>query len=1143
MAIDHIRDREQILSALREELLGPAPAGKPIDCSRPIELGKEEGYGPYRQAGTGEEILLRDRPTNRYGLGVLFPKGILASQEEEIPAATAVADDPAREVISETAQKEILAIEDREERGTRGMSAPDSEEDAFSLSDANSFRPSSMAVSFLVHLSENATLKLRASGGRYRKLKIRVDGRDRVWWLRLPVSIEGEIDGKVALKQSSGKLRVSKPIITNGEDLSVGFEVYSRTQRAPDQRLITVCLVNRTPPADQDSGSLFQVEFQATVKSNTANDGVLPYPSAPISQLDEEEQGLELLYRYMQTFAVGHGCAAEWLPPKKGKTETVMAVPLPVFETPSTTPDITDSAGHQIDVPMQVLCSQDRAGPDALRAVVGEYRAWIAAREEEVRTLHNAFQPAALRHINECLHCADEMERGLEFLQENPHARTAFRLANQAILWQQLNAGRESRRISWGVGGQRQFAQAFTAPDLDSPRARTPRWRAFQIAFLLMSIRPAVIADDKERETVDLIWFPTGGGKTEAYLALAAFTAFFRRLQNPADIGVGVLMRYTLRLLTTQQFQRAGRLICAMEVIRRNTSASLGTTPFSIGIWLGGETTPNRRVDAVAMLRKLLSGDRYADNGFLLDRCPWCRAEIGVLKEPNSRVKVLGYEQQGGTVAFTCSDPDCEFQDGLPVYVIDEDIYDKRPTLIIGTVDKFAALAWRPEARAIFGLASDGSRSTSPPGLIIQDELHMISGPLGSVVGLYEVLVEELCTDRRTPHFVRPKIVCSTATIRRYQAQVRSLYNRSAVRLFPPPGLEAGDSFFARYARGPDGALERGRAYVGVYAPGLGSIQTAQVRSFAAVLAAPLPLEPDARDPWWTLLVFFNSLRELGGTVSLLQSDVPDYLRTIRNRTGSGDLRYLNHVLELTSRLTREEVPEALNQLEVTTSIEGAYPVDVCLASSIIEVGVDIDRLSLMAIVGQPKTTAQYIQVSGRVGRQWKERPGVVVTVYGATKARDRSHYEKFRSYHEKLYAQVEPTSVTPFSRPVIMRALHAVMAGFVRQQGTQQQAESPNPCPRWMLDTLEAIMSERVNSVDPEELDTFVEIFARRTREWERWQPRYWGGRLGEGEIPLLRRAGEYTPDGSAERSWSTLSSMRSVDAECQAEITNLNP
>ena len=609
------------------------------------------------------------------------------------------------------------------------------------------------------------------------------------------------------------------------------------------------------------------------------------------------------------------------------------------------------------------------------------------------------------------------------------------------------------------------------------------------------------------------------------------------------------LMRYTLRLLTAQQFQRASGLACAMEYLRRRSVSELGNAPLSIGIWVGGENTPNKRADAISALNAL-QGDKYgAQNPFVLGRCPWCGSHMGVMdskgKFSRSYPRVVGYERQGNTVIFRCPDSQCEFFNQIPVYVIDEDIYAERPSMVIGTVDKFAMLAWRPEARALFGIDEDGERQHSPPGLIIQDELHLISGPLGSMVGLYEPVIEELCTDRRNGESVPPKIVSSTATIRRYVDQIRSLYGRDDVALFPPPGLEADDSFFARYARNPDGTLRHGRMYVGVHAPGLGSMQTTQVRTFTALLQAPMQLHSlQARDPWWTLLLFFNSLRELGTTLSLLQSDIPDYFKVLMNRMGIGfdALRHLQAPLELTGRIPSDEVPHAIAKLEVScTSAGDLSPQDVCLASNILEVGIDIDRLSLMAVVGQPKTTSQYIQVTGRIGRRWWERPGLVLTLYGAAKPRDRSHFEKFRSYHERLYAQVEPTSVTPFSPPALDRALHAIVACYARQAGSHHLARSPYPYPESLIAFLESILLPRVQAIDPEETDNFKLVFRKRMREWERWQRSKWDSFQQEADVPLLRRAGEYADAERAHISWSTPMSMRSVDAECEAQITTL--
>ena len=419
------------------------------------------------------------------------------------------------------------------------------------------------------------------------------------------------------------------------------------------------------------------------------------------------------------------------------------------------------------------------------------------------------------------------------------------------------------------------------------------------------------------------------------------------------------------------------------------------------------------------------------------------------------------------------------------------------------------------------------------------------------MAGLYEAVIEELCADRREGRRVLPKIICSTATIRRYEDQIRALYGRvgengeAKAALFPPPGLDAGDSFFAKYARESDGTLCPGRKYIGVYAPGLSSLQTAQVRAFTALLQAPVSLPSGAeRDPWWTLMLFFNSLRELGTTLTLFQSDIPDYLKVVRNRLGAdwSEMRHRLNPLQLTGRSPSYEIPDAIDALEVTCSTSSDnQPVDVCLASSIIEVGIDIDRLSLIAVVGQPKTTSQYIQVTGRVGRSWWERPGLVVTIYSPSKPRDRSHFEKFRSYHERLYAQVEPTSVTPFSPPVVDRALHAVIVAYVRQVGNVRVAQSPYPCPEKLIQQLRDIIIQRVRDVDPQEEAYFARVFDDRVNEWRDWEPTQWGTVWQATEDSLLMAAGAYAPPELALLIWPIPLSMRNVDAECEVEITQL--
>jgi len=645
-----------------------------------------------------------------------------------------------------------------------------------------------------------------------------------------------------------------------------------------------------------------------------------------------------------------------------------------------------------------------------------------------------------------------------------------------------------------------------------------------------------------ERETVELLWFPTGGGKTEAYLGLTAFSIFLRRLKDPNDVGVHVLMRYTLRLLTSQQYQRASALMCAMEVIRREDQSALGTTPISIGLWLGGGTTPNRRSDAEYTFRALRAGNQPA-NSFAVLQCPWCRAQIGPHTEgPRGSSKVAGYELQGSEVVIACSDNNCHFFDRLPLHVVDDYIYEKRPDLIIGTIDKFATLSWRPETRSMFGLGPDGNQEFSPPGLIIQDELHLISGPLGSMAGLYEGLIEELCTDRRFTPEIRPKIISSTATIRRSEQQIEALYGRADSALFPPPGLDAGDSFFSRFAKDTDGNLAPGKKFVGVYTANFPSLQTTQVRTFSSLLQSPAQLPEPDRDPWWTLVAFFNSLRELGNTLSLMQHDIRNYLWAIHLRTGKErtNPRYVNKYLELTGRLRDEEVGPALDLLEVGYDSTEGRPLDVCLASNIIEVGIDIDRLALMVVVGQPKTTSQYIQVTGRVGRQWQKVPGLVVTIYGVARPRDRSHFEKFRTYHERLYANVEPTSVTPFAPPVLGRALHAALIGFAKQYGGPELQDSPYPYPEALIDRFKAMLTKRVALVDAAESDNFKEEIDRCIRHWKDLERTEWGSPAGiPGDNDLMAAPSSYIPSNLRGLIWATPTSLRNVDAECEIDIT----
>ncbi|MGA7520900.1 MAG: helicase-related protein [Acidobacteriaceae bacterium] len=778
------------------------------------------------------------------------------------------------------------------------------------------------------------------------------------------------------------------------------------------------------------------------------------------------------------------------------------------------------------------------------RTLAAEYAKWILHREDEIAadtSLSETLKATAARHLDRCRTCLARMNAGIKLLEDDPGVARAFRLMNEAMLKQQIHyeiASRKTRSWQSGPDGLK-LESPFIEPSYDDANRK---WYPFQLAFILMNLAPMNDFRDPDRQTVDLIWFPTGGGKTEAYLGLSAFTMFLRRLRNPADGGTCAIMRYTLRLLTTQQFQRASSLICACEIIRRLNPTELGTEFFSVGLWVGREVTPNTEDGAVQALRALQSG--RGANRFVVLACPWCGAAMGPQAHGRG-FQCKGYRKLAhpNRVRFVCDDPACGFNsgDGLPLKIIDEQIYDSPPTLLVGTVDKFAMLAFQPEARHIFGIDTP----YSPPELIIQDELHLISGPLGSMVGHYETVVDVLCTRGDGEARVVPKIIASTATIARAEDQVGKLYGRRAF-LFPPQALRAGHSFFAQERED-----HVGRLYVGIFGTALPSHVTAQVRVMSALLQAPKlfePVSPDVIDPYWTMMGYFNSLRELGHAATLIRADIREYLNAVWDRLGlrldqvqtlgRDPRRFINRDVELTSRVQSSEIPGILQELFTPYDGTASYEaIDVCFATNMIQVGLDIPRLSLMTVVGQPKTTSEYIQASSRVGRDIR-RPGLVVTNFNPFKPRDRSHYEHFRSYHQSIYRNVEPTSVTPFSVPVRERALHALIIILSRFWGGDElRARPDHPPGPDLVERMRQAVRDRVMTVEPDEWPATDALFDDIIAKWSVAPPHRYGnfGPPVE-EMPLMYPAG--TQQNPIWQSWpfATPSSMRNVDSDCGA-------
>lgn len=1136
--------RQIVEDSVRRELFGPIagqePQGKPVDCS----TGKirfataEESRGVFHDETTLEEVLTQAEPVKRYGIGVLY-SGAAASGTTIATTETDAPDIDVSWVPGVANSPEDPSVEPTALKGTPHYDEPDP--DDFDLSDANQFKPSAMAVSFRCRVPAGSKLTVEVSGAYYDKLAVEIPGVSRAqdWWVRIPFVLGGSVPADVLLGSVSRLMNVPTTVLSGPPQprLMPTTQIFSRPvpgEADDDLRLVTVAVANQSVGSGSTS-ALFQMSFRATAADGLA---IEPYPDIEQPDPDDEEQSIALLYRHKVTFAIGHGCAASWAEPTS-ETNTsstwVEADPMPTYEVVSLTPNVYVGEGTErraVTVSMAALAAGSQEGHDQVEAVLRLYAAWIGKLEGQISDLPERFHSAAHDHVLRCREALRRMTEGWELVNTPSLARDAFQLANEAMLQQQVRSRLPLREVeqardkTWRVTGAHPTA---------IPQPGQGQWRPFQIAFILASLPELVDPSHKARELVDLIFFPTGGGKTEAYLGASAVSLLARRLRDKDDSGTDTLMRYTLRLLTAQQFLRAAALICVLEEERSKAPEKLGDAPFGIGIWLGGSSTPNKWTQAVEALKQLRRSPQ-AQNKFLLLRCPWCGAQMGT-KQKGSQQEVIGYEQVGTKVVLRCIDPACRFtgRKGLPVHVVDEDIYAVRPSIIIGTVDKFAMMAWRPEARRIFGLGDDGAREVSPPSVIIQDELHLISGPLGSMVGLYEPVIDELCTDRRGRTPVAPKIIASTATVRRYEDQIRGLFGRESVALFPPHGLEEGHSFFAEPETLMDGTPAPGRRYLGVMSASLGSMQTVQVRVAAATLQAASTIPEADRDGYWTNLNFLNSLRELGNTVSLLESDVPDYLTGLRRRDGI-DPRWPKNKMELTSRRRSDEIPMAIEQLQVRVDDDAC--IDICLASNIIEVGVDIDRLGLMTIVGQPKTTAQYIQVSGRVGRKPEVSPGLVVTIYGAAKPRDRSHYERFRTYHQQLYAQVEPTSVTPFATPVLRRALHAAAIAYIRQVAPHTE---PHPFPREEYDEAIALLRARAEIADAGELPVLDILASKRARQWEAWERTVWEANVigGDPKQGLMRYAGTLPDLDSKTPIWDVPTSMRNVDAECRLQIS----
>lgn len=1157
--------REYLYNTLQREVVGP------------------NNKAPYIDKNTGEEVLLEyihGTPLKRYGAAILYPQPNRNTND-------GVPNNDFEDYEGESLQKvnrnensdENKRVENDFKSGSGGaVDAEPLNDDPISF--ANALKPSTIGFTFRIN-SKFSSFQFKFNGGIYSKaddnfpqfqinrdtkeLERRETGQSP-YWKRKKINFETEI-AKTDIQQKGNYF--SKIIKIEDDENWLKLNITNRsTQTDIDEGFLTltVSVINTKYQSGQYPSNNDCI-FQSCAKIES--EYLVPFDEKKTK--DTETEMLNLLYREKRGFAIGHGIGIEWednLKPSWIKTNA-----LPNYEIPKVEP-----AG---DVALSMYDLSDEGDWDnaikTLDELVIKYERWIKDEQSKIKSLEKRYQQAAKKNLSECHISLSRIKKGISLLKNDKDGNliACFRFMNRAMLWQQQRSKIKQRK--WIKQGNRvnkiedaKENELISLSEFQKTEFKG-QWRPFQLAFILMNLESIVNPESQEREIVELIWFPTGGGKTEAYLGVAAFTIFWKRIKikdNPDQTGTTMLMRYTLRLLTTQQFERASSMIVACNLIVRdlkNYKYFGNPKPVSIGLWVGGDNTPNKIKIARSQFQSL-KNDNNANYNFIILKCPCCGAQIGKLdaKQRTSEIKIKSiFKEDGnnGSVLFRCENEKCETSGPLPIYVVDEDIYEKTPDLVLATVDKLAMLPFNKQAGRLFGFRENKASVTyriQPPELIIQDELHLISGPLGSMVGLYETMIQTLCNHykiesrklfpKEIDDFISPKIIASTATISRAREQVKSLYAKDDLHIFPSQGLEFGNTWFSKEVKPSD--KDFGRKYVGICPSGYPSAQTAIVRSYASILQGVMNLTENISykqlDFYWTLVGYFNSIRELGGAVTLAQADIIERLNSINKRDLNKKRRSFLNPIELTSRVESSEIPQFLKKLEIEKN-KDSYAKDLCLATNMIATGVDISRFGLMFVHGQPKTTAEYIQASSRVGRDSKG-PGIVFTLFNPNKPRDKSQYEQFQTYHSRIYSSVEPTSVTPFSIVARDRALHAVAVGLIRNFSNDSLRDKPiveNTDFKYITKFVREVILDRVNKINPNESLNVAEEYDSFIKKWatEMGYSQYGdaGNQIinkGETTPMLYSSTGEVKDSSKKRASNATPTSMRGVDTETMIEL-----
>tara|TARA_B100000925_G_scaffold50568_1_gene32927 strand:+ start:2798 stop:5920 length:3123 start_codon:yes stop_codon:yes gene_type:complete len=821
------------------------------------------------------------------------------------------------------------------------------------------------------------------------------------------------------------RMQDDEGIIKELDNKDNNLSFHYKTRLGPNKILsISLFAVNENQVSDEDTFQSRQekIFFQFGFKVKNISGEIIEIPDSlnPIAQ----DSVNNFLYRSRKSYSVGHCCSTDWQILENAieiKTEWFPQYFVPDMSAKG------NKAIQSIDFEAKKIAkSSDKKIIDTLQEMTKSYENWI---NTELQSLKK--ESPDYGHFNEVLISQskiakkhlERMQSSIELLKNNDNAMRSFKLANKAL----------DIQYSWSN--------------------IKLNWRPFQMGFLLVTLESTLIRDSLDRDEVDLLWFPTGGGKTEAYLFLSAILLFFRKLEkgtlNDKD-GLAIISRYTMRALTNDQFGRMASTILACEYVRRQELSKENiqikeTASFSIGMWVGQKATPNRLIDIP---------DEPSDFDIkkisVINDCPCCNQRLkwyDKKRKNDFRPRVIDENENCNLSKLI------KF---FPIYVIDEQIYDNPPSAIVGTIDKFVQVIRNPiNARKLFSVDND-IRSLD---LVIQDELHLISGPLGSISGLIEILIEEYASDGITS----PKIVGSTATIQRAEEQIKSLYLKESLQ-FPVNISNVDDSFFSQIE-----TKSSGRIYLGISTGS--STSTYMLQAICGILLQSLKdkellnYSADEIDPYTTIVAYFNTLKVLSGSKITLQDDANATIEAFAQKYGEDKFEY-DIPEELTSSNSQEQLRDIMRRLAKMHTEEGN--IAILLASVMISVGLDISRLGLMVVDGQPKSVAEYIQATSRVGRG--KIPGLVITLFNNYKPRDKSYYETFQNWHNSLYRFVESTGVTPFSARARQKIFPALVVSLAlkklnRTDGnfaiTQKDKE-------FIDEHVKPILLNKVNFLDP---------------------------------------------------------------------------